>query len=101
MLIMSIVMWYPCKHALFYLVDHGNLIGMLYTMVGQISLLLFIWTKILLYVMHVCLVTLGSAPFAPTEFRFLAMLLHRRELKLIKPRSRRLRVGRSPKRSHK
>src|SRR3954470_15227757 len=27
MLIMLIVMWYPCKHALFYLVDHGNLIG--------------------------------------------------------------------------
>src|SRR3954464_4106976 len=56
---------------------------------------------LLLYVMHVCLVTLGSAPFAPTEYRFLAMLLLRRELKLIKPRSRRLRVGRSPKRSHK
>src|ERR1041385_2694921 len=31
MLIMLIVMWYPCKHALFYLVDHGNLIRMLYT----------------------------------------------------------------------
>ena len=25
--------------------------------------------------MHVCLVTLGSAPFAPTEYLFLAMLL--------------------------
>src|SRR3954466_8806785 len=42
MLIMLIVMWYPCKHALFYLVNHGNLIEMLYTMVGPISLLLFI-----------------------------------------------------------
>src|SRR3954467_11151167 len=49
MLIMLIVMWYPCKHALFYLVDHGNLIGMLYTMVGQISLLWFIRIKLLLY----------------------------------------------------
>src|ERR1041384_1575049 len=45
-LIMLIVMWYPCKHALFYLVDHGNLIGMLCTMVGQISLLCFIRIKI-------------------------------------------------------
>ena len=44
---------------------------------------------------------LGSAPFAPTEYRFLAMLLQRRAFKLIKPRSRRLRVGCSPKRSHK
>lgn len=26
MLIMLIVMCYPCKHILFYLVDHGNLI---------------------------------------------------------------------------
>ena len=34
--------------------------------------------------MHVCLVTLGSAPFAPTEYLFLAMLLLHRELKLIK-----------------
>ena len=29
------------------------------------------------YVMHVCFVTLGSAPFAPTEYLFLAMLLLR------------------------
>ena len=56
---------------------------------------------LLLYVMHVCLVTLGSAPFAPTEYLFLAMLLLQRELKLIKPRLTLLRVGRSPKRSHK
>src|SRR4051812_42868651 len=39
----------PMKHDLFYLVDHGNLIEMLYTMVGQIRLLLFIWIKRLLY----------------------------------------------------
>src|SRR3954466_2848521 len=39
MLIMLIVMWYPCKHALFYLVDHGNLIEMLYTMDKKIALL--------------------------------------------------------------
>ena len=32
-----------------------------------------------------CLVTLGSAPFAPTEYLFLAMLLLDRELKLIMP----------------
>ena len=44
---------------------------------------------------------LGSAPFAPTEYLFLAMLLLHRELKLIKPRLKLLRVGRSPKRSHK
>ena len=56
---------------------------------------------LLLYGMHVCLVTLGSAPFAPTEYLFLAMLLLHRELKLIKPRLKLLRVGRSPKRSHK
>ena len=56
---------------------------------------------LLLYVMHVCLVTLGSAPFAPTEYLFFAMLLLHRELKLIKPRLKLLRVGRSPKRSHK
>ena len=56
---------------------------------------------LLLYVMHVCLVTLGSAPFAPTEYLFLAMLLLHRELKLIKPRLKLLRVGRNPKRSHK
>ena len=48
---------------------------------------------LLLYVMHVCLVTLGSAPFAPTEYLFLAMLLLHRELKLIKPRLKLLRVG--------
>ena len=35
---------------------------------------------LLLYVMHVCLVTLGSAPFAPTEYLFLAMLLLHREI---------------------
>ena len=46
------------------------------------------------------LVTLGSAPFAPTKYLFLAMLLLHRELKLIKPRLKLLRVGRSPKRSH-
>ena len=46
-----------------------------------------------------CLVTLGSAPFAPSEYLFLAMLLLHRELKLIKPRLKLLRVGRSPKRS--
>ena len=48
---------------------------------------------LLLYVMHVCLVTLGSAPFAPTEYLFLAMLLLHRELKLIKLRLKLLRVG--------
>ena len=41
---------------------------------------------LLLYVMHVCLVTLESAHFAPTEYLFLAMLLLHGELKLIKPR---------------
>ena len=51
---------------------------------------------LLLYVMHVYLVTLESAPFAPTESLFLAMLLLPRELKLIKPRLKLLRVGRSP-----
>src|SRR4051794_28904484 len=56
---------------------------------------------LMLYVMHVCLVTLGSAPFAPTEYLFLAMSLLHRELKLIKPRLKLLRVGHSPKRSHK
>ncbi len=56
---------------------------------------------LLLYVMHVCLVTSGSAPLALTEYLFLAMLLLHRELKLIKPRLKLLRVGRSPKRSHK
>ena len=65
----------------------------------------FIWNIymlfLLLYVMHICLVTLESAPFAPTEYLFLAMLLLHRELKLIKPRLKLLRVGRSPKRSHK
>ena len=56
---------------------------------------------LLLYMMHICLVTLGSAPLALTEYLFLAMLLLHRELKLIKPRLKLLRVGRSPKRSHK
>ena len=55
----------------------------------------------LLYVMHVCLVTMGSAPFAPTEYLFLAMLLVHRGLKLIKPRLKLLRLGRNPKGSHK
>ena len=44
---------------------------------------------------------LESAPFALTEYLFLAMFLLHRELKLIKPRLKLLRVGRSPKRSHK
>ena len=44
---------------------------------------------------------LGSAPFASTEYLFLAMLLLHGELKLIKPRLKLLRVGRSPKQSHK
>src|SRR3954469_3835979 len=48
MLIMLIVMWYPCKHVPYYLVDHGNLIKILYTMVETISILSFIRTKILL-----------------------------------------------------
>ena len=52
---------------------------------------------LLLHVMHVCFVTLGSAPFAPTEYIFLAMLLLHRELKLIKPRLKLLRVGPQPK----
>ena len=43
---------------------------------------------------------LGSAPFAPIEYLFLAMLLLHRELKLIKPRLKLLRVGHSPKLSH-
>ena len=43
--------------------------------------------------MHVCFVTLGSAPFAPTEYLFLAMLLLHKELKLIKPRLKLLRFG--------
>ena len=47
------VMWYPCKHALFYLVDHSNLI--LYIMVGKIIILLFIKIKILLC--FLCLLT--------------------------------------------
>ena len=56
---------------------------------------------LLLYVMHICLVALGSVPFAPAEYIFFAMLLLHRELKLIKPRLKLLSVGRSPKRSHK
>ena len=44
---------------------------------------------------------LGNAPFAPTEYLFLALLLLHRELKLIKPRLKLLRAGRNPKRSHK
>src|SRR3990170_5779522 len=42
MLILLIMMWYPCKHIPFYLVDHGNLIKIMYTMVETISILLFI-----------------------------------------------------------
>ena len=38
MLIMLIVMWYLCKHVPYYLVDHGNLIKILYTMVEQYTL---------------------------------------------------------------
>ena len=56
---------------------------------------------LLLYVMHVYLVTLGSAPFAQTEYLFLGMLLLHRKLKLIEPRLKLLRVGRNPKWSHK
>src|SRR3954468_1682174 len=48
MLIMLIVMWYLWKHVPYYLVDHGNLIKIMYTMVQIISILLFIRTKILL-----------------------------------------------------
>ena len=48
MLIMLIVMWYLCKHIPYYLVDHGNLIKILSTMVETISILLFIRIKILL-----------------------------------------------------
>ena len=44
MLIMLIVMWYLCKHVPYYLVDHGNLIKIRYTMVETISILLFIIT---------------------------------------------------------
>ena len=44
---------------------------------------------------------LGKCTFALIEYLFLAMLLLHRELKLIKPRLTLLRVGRSPKRSHK
>ena len=36
---MLIVMWYLCKHVPYYLVDHGNLIKKLYTMVEIISIL--------------------------------------------------------------
>ena len=56
---------------------------------------------LLLYMINICLVTFGSPPFALTEYLFLAMLLLHRELKLIKPRLKLLRVGRNPKRSHK
>ena len=44
---------------------------------------------------------LGKCTFAPTECLFLAMLLLHRELKLIKPRLKLLRVGRNLKRSYK
>ena len=45
---------------------------------------------------------LGKCTFCSHRvFFFLAMLLVRRELKLIKPRLKLLRVGRSAKRSHK
>ena len=43
---------------------------------------------------------LGKCTFC-TEYLFLAMLLLHRELKLIKPRLKLLRVGHNPKRSHK
>ena len=36
---MLIVMWYPCKHVSYYLVEHGNLIKILYTMVETINIL--------------------------------------------------------------
>src|SRR5215216_1568510 len=48
MLILLIVMWYPCKHVPYYLVDHGNLIKIRYTMVETITILLFIRINILL-----------------------------------------------------
>jgi hypothetical protein len=51
--------------------------------------------------MHIFMVILRSAPFAPIELLFLAMLLHHRVLKLIQPRLRRLRIGRSQRWSHK
>src|SRR6266540_3847356 len=56
---------------------------------------------LMLYVLPVCLVTLRSAPFARIASLFLAMLLLRRELKLIKPRLRQYTAGRFPQRSHK
>jgi hypothetical protein len=39
----------PMQDVLFYLVDHGNLIQILYTMVAQISILLFIMIRKLCY----------------------------------------------------
>jgi hypothetical protein len=53
MMIMLSVMLFLCKHAPFYLVDHGNLIEILYTMVQQISILLFIMINQLCY--YLCL----------------------------------------------
>ena len=44
---------------------------------------------------------LGKCTFCIDRVSFLAMLLLHRELKLVKPRFKLLRVGRSPKRSHK
>ena len=44
---------------------------------------------------------LGKCTFCTDRVSFLAMLLLHRELKLIKPRLKLLRVGRCPKRSHK
>ena len=56
---------------------------------------------LMLYAMHVYLVTLISACFARIEYLFFAMLWPYRELMLIKPRLTQYTAGRFPQQSHK
>jgi hypothetical protein len=65
------------------------------------SILIIYVLFLILYVMHVYLVTLRSAPFAWIESRFLDMLSLRRELKLIMQRWKLYTADLSQKTSHK
>jgi hypothetical protein len=55
----------------------------------------------MLYVMHFCLVTLRSAPFAWIESHFLATLLLHMELKFITPRWKLYKDGLYQRPSHR
>jgi hypothetical protein len=56
---------------------------------------------LMLYVMHIYLVTMRSAPFAWIEYHFLDMLSLHRELKLIMQRWKLYTAGLSQKTSHR